>query len=301
MRKTVYTGLVLLCVASLAARADDDEATASGWRIKGERGETVKVLPPAAKVPSAAGHPVDAPITGMTVYRASYGSGNLIDHGGLEIASAGFYQIYYDSSIPTSVTTGINGFVNVFGSGVPDYTIIQQYGSHAPIAATLTNAGALYDTKGVPSTISDSQIQSYLAGLFSSGRVPASANTIYGVYLPPGTSSTIGSSASCTSYCGYHSVFTYGGFQVKYAVFPYLTCAGCSLSGKSVLDMLTVVTSHEIREAVTDPGDSNKNAWYDRRGYEADDKCAWHNLYTVGGYWVQPEYSNKDKGCVVFP
>jgi hypothetical protein len=31
-----------------------------------------------------------------------------------------------------------------------------------------------------------------------------------------------------------------------------------------------------------------------RRGYEADDKCAWHNLYpmTNGGFWVQPEYSN---------
>ena len=301
MRKTLCTGLVLLLALSTAARADDDEATANGWRLKGDRGETVKVLPAPARVPSAGGHPVDAPITGMTVYPASYGSGSLIDHGGLEIANAGFYQIYYDSSVGTSISSGINAFVNLFGSGVPDYKIIQQYGSHAPIAATLMNAGVLYDTKGTPSTISDSQIQSYLAGLFSSGRVPASAHTIYGVYLPPGTTSTIGGSASCTSYCGYHSVFTYGGLQVKYAVFPYLTCSGCSLSGKSVLDMLTIVTSHEIREAVTDPGDNGSNAWYARRGYEADDKCAWHNLYTVGGYWVQPEYSNANKGCVVFP
>ena len=55
--------------------------------------------------------------------------------------------------------------------------------------------------------------------------------------------------------------------------------------------MLTVVTSHEVREAVTDP---RANAWFDRSGYEADDKCAWHNLYkmTDGGYLVQPEYSN---------
>ncbi|MFI5181539.1 MAG: hypothetical protein ACHQPI_09130 [Thermoanaerobaculia bacterium] len=302
MRKTVFTGLALLCAMSMAAWADDDEATANGWRLKGERGETVNVLPSPAKVPSAAGHPVNAPITGLTVYRASYGSGNLIDHGGLEIASAGFYQIYYDSSIPASISTGINGFVNAFGSGIPDYDIIQQYGSHAPIAAKLTNGGAVYDTKGVPSTISDSQIQSYLAGLFNSGRVPASAFTVYGVYLPPGTISTLGSSASCTSYCGYHSVFTYGSLQIKYAVFPYLTCSGCSLSGKSVLDMLTIVTSHEIREAVTDPGDNGTNAWYDRRGYEADDKCAWHHLYQLSsGYWVQPEYSNANQGCVVFP
>ncbi|HUM03277.1 MAG TPA: hypothetical protein VL084_13385 [Thermoanaerobaculia bacterium] len=301
MRRIACVGIVMLCVASAAARADDEEATAHGWRVRGDRGETVKVLPSPANVPSSWGHPVDAPITGMTVYPASYGSGNLIDHGGLEIANAGFYQVFYDSSIPASVTTGINGFINVFGSGVPDYKIIQQYGSHAPIAATLHNAGALYDTKGVPSTISDSQIQSYLAGLFSSGRITPNAATVYGVYLPPGTTSTMGGSKSCTSYCGYHGHFTYGSLQIKYAVFPYLTCSGCSLSGKTVLDMLTVVTSHEIREAVTDPGDNNKDAWYDRRGYEADDKCAWHHLYTVGGYWVQPEYSNANKGCVVYP
>jgi hypothetical protein len=67
--------------------------------------------------------------------------------------------------------------------------------------------------------------------------------------------------------------------------------------GKAVADILTIVTSHEIREAVTDP---DLNAWYDSSGYEADDKCAWHNLYqTANGFWVQPEFSNKDNGCVV--
>jgi hypothetical protein len=82
--------------------------------------------------------------------------------------------------------------------------------------------------------------------------------------------------------------------EIKYASFPYLNCSGCSLSGKSVADMLTIVTSHEIREAVTDPGSNNRYAWYDGAGYEADDKCAWHNLYqmTTGRFWVQPEYSN---------
>ena len=79
--------------------------------------------------------------------------------------------------------------------------------------------------------------------------------------------------------------------QIKYAVFPYLNCAACSLSGLTVADMMTIVMSHEIREAVTDP---DLNAWYDASGYEADDKCAWHNLYrtTNGSFWVQPEYSN---------
>ena len=42
--------------------------------------------------------------------------------------------------------------------------------------------------------------------------------------------------------------------------------------------MLTIVTSHEVREAVTD---ALGNAWFDRSSQEADDKCAWHNLYQM--------------------
>ena len=32
------------------------------------------------------------------------------------------------------------------------------------------------------------------------------------------------------------------------------------------------IIAHELEEAVTDP---DLNAWYDRRGYENADKCAW--------------------------
>ena len=47
---------------------------------------------------------------------------------------------------------------------------------------------------------------------------------------------------------------------------------------------------HETRESVTDA----YGAWYDVAGYEADDKCAWSNLYRTanGNLFVQPEYSN---------
>jgi hypothetical protein len=298
-KRLAYSGIVFLLGVSLTARAQESD---DAWHVKGDRGETVKVLPPQGNAGDAPGHPVYAPISGFAVYPASYGSGKLVDHGGLEIANAGFYQIFYNgSTYDANTATGINGFVGAFGSGVADYTIIQQYGSHATIAPTLANAGVYDDSAGVPASITDTQVQQYLAGLFGANKVTPNAFTVYGVYLPAGTVSKLGTASSCTNYCGYHSVFTYSGTQIKYAVFPWLTCSGCSLSGRSVLDMLTIVTSHEIREAVTDPGDNGVDAWYDRRGYEADDKCAWHHLYqmTTGGYWVQPEYSNANGGCVV--
>ena len=209
-------------------------------------------------------------------------------------------------SAPSSATSAPTAN---YSSGDPnaDYSIVQQYGSRNPIAAGIQALGYRIDTQAAASRISDRNIQSYLASLFNSGLETASANTLFGVYFPHGMKVTLQGGSSCSSFCGYHSHFTYNGTLIKYAVFPYTDCAGCSLTGKSVDDMLTIVSSHEIREAVTD---SLGTAWFDAAGYEADDKCAWHNLYqmTRAASWVQPEYSNggtkngttyPGPGCVV--
>jgi hypothetical protein len=37
-------------------------------------------------------------------------------------------------------------------------------------------------------------------------------------------------------------------------------------------DGMASIIAHELEESVTDP---ELNAWYDRRGYENADKCAW--------------------------
>ena len=275
-------------------------------------GEIVHVLPSEGAI-AATHDPLRrfANVSKKTVvYPPSYGSGKLIDHGGLEMGNAGFIAIYWNSSVANSNKTSLGyatikaeltAFVNNFpnntnysGSTTDDYEIIQQYGSTTPIANTLRNVGVFVDTQATKSAISDASIRSYLAGLFNLGRVLPSRDTIFGVYLPPGMKVTLQGGSSCSSFCGYHGSFNYGGMAIKYAAFPFLDCPACKLSTLSVADMLTIVTSHEIREAVTDPGDNGKYAWYDAAGYEADDKCAWHNLYqmTRGGFWVQPEYSN---------
>lgn len=303
----------------------------------GDRGETVHHLPPPAGLRNL-GDPVTtfAPASNKTtVYSASYGFGKLNDHGGLEIANAQVQPIFWNTDVAMAagslgwgtVQAQITAFVATFaanknwsGSTNDDFEIIQQYGSHAHISNTLPALTPYVDTNSIQSTISDSNIQTYLAGLFATRLTPAS-NTIYGIFFPAGMQITSGSSSSCTSFCGYHSVFTYTNsanqsFQIKYAVFPFPNCSGCSITGLQAADMLTIVASHEIREAVTDPVDNGKNAWYDLSGYEADDKCAWHNLYQLSrpasnppnNFWVQPEYSNgltysgvkfAGPGCVV--
>lgn len=278
-----------------------------------DRGETVHVLPPPAHIRSPQdSQPLVAPVTsGFSVYKASYGAGNLKNHGGHEIPNAGFFAVYWNSTVAnaggsgvtsqsyTTIQSQIAGFVSTFADGLnysesdpnADYTVIQQYGKTDSIASSLNALGYYVDSRATVSTISDTQIQSYLAGLFAAGTVSPSSSMIYGVYFPAGTTVTLGSSSSCSNFCGYHSHFSYSGQDIKYAAFPYPNCTGCKLSTMTVADMLTIVSSHEIREAVTD---ADGSAWYDNAGYEADDKCAWHNLYQTanGGFWVQPEFSN---------
>ena len=47
-----------------------------------------------------------------------------------------------------------------------------------------------------------------------------------------------GGGASCSTFCGYHGHFNYGGLDIQYAVFPHLDCNACKVSGLTVADMI---------------------------------------------------------------
>ena len=280
-----------------------------------DTGEIVHVLPTPASVrsPRDTGPTMAPPANETRVYLSSYGSGDLRYHGGpvMDTGKVGFWAVYWNSTVAGATQTSIEkltgknyptlqaqmtDFIKMFGNDSPysstvagdDFSIVQQYGA---ISSTVDNWGVHVASERTKSSISDSGIRNFIAGLFNSGAVQAATNVIYGVYLPSGMKVTMGGGASCSTFCGYHGHFNYNGSDIKYAVFPYLNCNACKLSNLTVADMMTIVASHEIREAATDP---QLNAWYDDQEYEADDKCAWHNLYQMseGGFWVQPEYSN---------
>jgi hypothetical protein len=291
-----------------------------------DTGETVHILPTPASIrsPRDTGATMAPSGTEAAVYGASYGSGLLVNHRGPVMSNAGFWALYWNSSVANSTQTSLvqgtstkyaslreqmNAFVTSFGNDPTyssqavgdDFSIVQQYGSS--ISSTVQNWGYYVASERAKASISDSGVRNFIASLFNRGTVNAATNVIYGVYLPAGMKVTMSGGASCSTFCGYHGHFNYGGSDIKYAVFPYLDCNACKLSNLTVADMMTIVASHEIREAVTDP---QLNAWYDSSGYEADDKCAWHNLYRMaeGGFAVQPEFSNgggsyPGPGCVV--
>ena len=324
MKTCLSPGAGITLAASLAALTllAPRHAAAQGQNpfiARSDTGETLHVLPTPASIRSPRDtRPTMAPPGSEAgLYPASYGSGALVNHGGPVISNAGFWALYWNSDVATAKGTSLgyttlaaqmDAFVTSFGNDSnyssqagDDFSIVQQYGGS--ISSTVHNFGYYVASERTKSSISDSGVRNFITGLLNSGKVDVGTNIIYGVYLPVGMKVTMSGGASCSTFCGYHGHFNYGGMDIRYAVFPYLNCSACKLSNLSVADMMTIVASHEIREAVTDP---QLNAWYDNQGYEADDKCAWHNLYRMaeGGFVVQPEYSNgggvyPGPGCIV--
>jgi hypothetical protein len=138
------------------------------------------------------------------------------------------------------------------------------------------------------------------------------ANTLYMIYYPPGITLTTGGIASCQAWCGDHEGFdstAYG--PIYYAMMPDVhgACAlGCGFAATS-FDSLTIISSHELVEAMTDPHcpDIGQNgappaAWMDMSQAEVGDLCATSPVaasitYGANTYAVQSEWDNTTTAC----
>jgi len=241
------------------------------------------------------------------------GSGNLVYHtGGRVIPSAKVVFIFWGPSFSNAASPDfayaqtLQAFRNQFGTTGEYNTITQYYQTISGVTTNiaLSNLGSgtadWFDTSTPPTNVTDALVQSKVNSYLSTHTVDYS--TIYEVVIPSSSYSSDGTSTSCggpsLSYCAYHGfIGSAGATSVKYSIEPYPSCSGCKVSGWSDVQNQEHFVTHETREAVTDP---NLNAWYDRTGYEADDKCAWSPTPFIGtgGYAYQYEWSNATKSCV---
>jgi hypothetical protein len=226
---------------------------------------------------------------------------HLTYHGGHLLTNVSVYSIFWGSGWQsrTAEVQTINSFLDfVVTSSLMDllaeYSVTGQqigHGTHIG-SVTITNSNP-----GDGTTVSDDQIRTALRTWIQAHTIPApTGNTLYFVYLPPGVSSTMGGSASCTGYCGYHNADG----ATFYAVEPYLDCSGCNFTGHDVDSNITKVTSHELCEAVTDPA---LNGWFDDSGGdEIGDICnSSADVHQLGGFYVQSEWSNAQGACALAP
>ena len=101
-----------------------------------------------------------------------------------------------------------------------------------------------------------------------------------GVYFVLTSADVTETSGFCTQYCGWHTRATISGSDIKYSFVgnPDQCPSACeaqtavSPNGNPGADGMASIIAHELEEAATDP---DLNAWYDRRGRENADKCAW--------------------------
>jgi hypothetical protein len=154
-------------------------------------------------------------------------------------------------------------------------------------------------------------VQNVVASAITSGSLPKDTHAVYFVLTSSDVNETSG---FCTQYCGWHTHGTISGSDIKYSFVgnPDRCPSACeaqttSPNGNAGADGMASIVAHELEEAVTDP---DLNAWYDRRGQENADKCAWtfgtestaangskYNV-TLGGsnYLIQRNWVNASGG-----
>jgi hypothetical protein len=198
------------------------------------------------------------------------------------------YYIWYGNWSGNPATTILTDFANSIG-GSPYYNINTTYydGSGSHLVNSVAYAGSTTDSGSQGfNNLSDSAIQAIVGSAISSGRLPKDPHGVYFVL----TSADVTKSGFCTSYCGWHTHGTYtdtsGQTDIKYSFIGnpaqcLSACAAQSIgpNGDAGADGMVSIIAHELEEAASDP---DLNAWYDSRGYENADKCAW----TFGATYV---------------
>lgn len=164
----------------------------------------------------------------------------------------------------------------------------------ATVPATLQRAS------GGVIPVSDANVATYINTALASGKVAAPLAGTRPLYVYIGAADTRLSSGFGTAYCGWHTYGTLGARNIPYIAIQdfgskyYSACSAQTISpnGNVALDAMASVLVHEIDEVITD---ADLRTWYDGKGAENADKCAWtftpiamaglakYN-FTTGGY-----------------
>jgi len=170
--------------------------------------------------------------------------------GGARLATPKLIPIYF-SNDDTTFTAKVTDFLGKIGASAYWPPPTKEYGVGTPTAAPPVQ---LVET--APATLTDAQIQTWLAGKLNADdpAFPAAdANSLYILYYPSTTSVSDGQGTSCKDFGGYHGSIAldsaHGTKPVAYAVIP--RCA--TFANLTGINVVTGTSSHEIIEAATDP------------------------------------------------
>ena len=221
-------------------------------------------------------------------------SPNLIYHGGpVQTATTPVYPIFWGTSWTSNAGDKITG-INTFYAGVGGSNYVKtntEYtnGAGAHVSSSVTGHASTIDSSAAVSRAP--QTSDILAEV-----ARAYPNPSPGAYYPVYVDQPRGHAG----YCAWHSAGTINGVTVQFGFFFKLDGdPGCDPESNAPnqsqgLAALANVSGHELSEMLTDP---QLNAWYDSKGAENSDKCAWtfgSSLLKLGStsWKIQGNWSN---------
>ncbi|HZL38422.1 MAG TPA: hypothetical protein VFC78_24120 [Tepidisphaeraceae bacterium] len=226
-------------------------------------------------------------------------------HGGHLLSNVSVQALYYGNGWATPHEEGVAAYLNGFLGSVtnsPYMDQLQEYSEpgmvirrgtfiggqldlSAPVTqpATPSNPIATVDRTTIESELNKQIITPHLL------LAAANPNRLYIVYVEPGVKVTytdsngILQSSASGGFAGFHWHFVDSqGDTVYYAVVPRTV--------DPTQDSMTITSSHELAEAITDP--DNANGWFDGELAEIGDKAE-GGYGNIDGYAVQDEWSNR--------
>ncbi len=239
---------------------------------------------------------------------------NMTYHGGVIMPSTVSEAIFWgpswaNSSFVGDKITGLDSWHSGFSNSNYAKTSDEYTGSNGQVGPVVTHNGHLVDLSTAANGNSTSAIVAEVCREITS--------PVFNGYYPVYVDVKRGNAG----YCAYHTFGTCSGVTVQVAFFFNIDGdAGCDPQDTSGLHSqglaaLANVSGHELSEARTDP--DSPGAWYDRRGQENGDKCAWtfnvplvtfsnSTQWKIQGEWSNNAYnagtgypnSSGQKGCL---
>lgn len=290
--------IVALLAASCVETGDGEFVEESASAVS--RGEGEGRFSRAHLMPMPGQRPfVRAAASAKTAYNFTY-------HGGPVISRVKVFTIFWGTNIPN------RAHINAFYQGVTNSAHMDwlaEYNTPTQTIGRGTLLGSHVDSDPpADEDLADKQIQKEITRLIQAERVPApDADTLYMLHFPKSVSITIDGARSCQQFCAYHGSYQWKGQNVYYGVMPEVA-GGCGACGgtSDKFQNTTIIASHELIEAITDPGVGLANerndisflAWYDDQHGEVGDVCEVASG-VVDGWAVQAEYSMVAGRCII--
>ena len=269
-------------------------------------------------IPNGKGDGIDASARGLKEAPANgpfSNTGISYHNGPIMTGTTNVYYIWYGNWTNNTATTILTDLMRSF-TGSPLFNTNTTYydKTGTRVMNSVNFVQSISDNYSLGSSLTDANVATIVQNAILNGSLPKDTKGVYFVLTSADVKETSGFGSK---YCGWHTYGTLAGSNIKYSFVGDASTqapSGCialtastAPNGNLGADGMASVIFHELSEAVTDP---NLNAWYDSRGAENADKCAWvfGTKYTTStgktanvrlgarDYLIQQNWVNAGKG-----